>query len=61
MYWRVSTDTGEKNSPPWKLQKKVARVGFDWPDIGGVIDKLEEELEELRAILDACQPEGDDS
>jgi MazG family protein len=35
-----------------KLQKKAARVGFDWPDIGGVIDKLEEELEELRSEID---------
>jgi MazG family protein len=35
-----------------KLQKKAARVGFDWPEIGGVIDKLEEELEELRAEID---------
>ncbi|WP_150291308.1 nucleoside triphosphate pyrophosphohydrolase [Sphingobium estronivorans] len=32
-----------------KLQKRAARTGFDWPDIGGVIDKIEEELEEVRA------------
>lgn len=31
-----------------KLQAKAARVGFDWPDIGGVFDKVEEELEELK-------------
>lgn len=30
-----------------KLQKKAARVGFDWPDAGGVVDKLREEVEEL--------------
>ena len=35
-----------------KLQKKAARVGFDWPDIEGVIDKLGEELEELRTEID---------
>ena len=35
-----------------KLQKKAARVGFDWPDIGGVIDKLQEELGELRTEID---------
>jgi ATP diphosphatase len=31
-----------------KLQKRAARVGFDWPDAGGVFDKIEEELTELR-------------
>ena len=35
-----------------KLQKKAAKVGFDWPDEKGVIAKLREELEELEdAIL----------
>jgi MazG family protein len=31
-----------------KLQKKASRVGFDWPTIHGVSDKVEEELDELR-------------
>ena len=31
-----------------KLQKRAARVGFDWPDVSGVLDKLAEEVEELR-------------
>ena len=31
-----------------KLQKRASRVGFDWPSIHGVSDKVEEELEELR-------------
>lgn len=36
-----------------KLQARAARVGFDWPDASGVIDKLEEETAELRdAIAD---------
>jgi len=30
-----------------KLQKRASRVGFDWPSIHGVADKVEEELEEL--------------
>jgi ATP diphosphatase len=30
-----------------KLQKRAARVGFDWPDIGLVIDKIAEEAREL--------------
>jgi ATP diphosphatase len=30
-----------------KLQKKAAKVGFEWNDITGVLDKLKEELAEL--------------
>ncbi|MFM5923130.1 MAG: nucleoside triphosphate pyrophosphohydrolase [Novosphingobium sp.] len=30
-----------------KLQKRAARVGFDWPDVQGPADKLVEELAEL--------------
>lgn len=30
-----------------KLQKRAARHGFDWPEIGPVYDKLREELQEL--------------
>ena len=30
-----------------RMQEKAARVGFDWPDISGVLDKLHEELSEL--------------
>ncbi|TVQ83042.1 MAG: nucleoside triphosphate pyrophosphohydrolase [Micavibrio sp.] len=32
-----------------KLQKRAARVGFEWEDISGVYDKLEEEIAELRS------------
>ncbi len=32
-----------------KLQKRAARVGFDWPGLGPVLDKLHEELAELEA------------
>ena len=35
-----------------KLQKRAARVGFDWTDIRAVIAKLAEESEELVAELD---------
>jgi len=38
-----------------KIQKRAARVGFDWKSIGPVIDKIEEELGELRHELDAGQ------
>ena len=30
-----------------KLQKRAARVGFDWPDVGQVLDKITEEAREL--------------
>jgi len=36
-----------------KIQKRAARVGFDWAETGPVIDKIEEELGELRAELEA--------
>jgi MazG family protein len=38
-----------------KLQKKAAKVGFDWPDEAGVLAKLHEELQELDDAVD----EGD--
>jgi ATP diphosphatase len=34
-----------------KLTARAARVGFDWADAAGVLDKLEEEAAELRAEL----------
>ena len=39
----------------YKLQHKAAKVGFDWPDIDPVWDKLREEIEELEeATVDAA-------
>lgn len=35
-----------------KLQRRAARVGFDWPEIGPVLAKVDEELAEVRAELD---------
>ncbi|MDA0801231.1 MAG: nucleoside triphosphate pyrophosphohydrolase [Proteobacteria bacterium] len=34
-----------------KLQKRAARVGFDWPKISQVLDKMKEEAEELAVEL----------
>lgn len=36
-----------------RLSSKAARVGFDWPDREGLLAKLREETEEMRAALDA--------
>ena len=35
-----------------KLQKKAADVGFDWNDVSGALDKLEEEIKELRQAVE---------
>jgi len=35
-----------------KIQKKAARVGFDWPDLEGPIDKIKEELKEFQDELE---------
>lgn len=32
-----------------KLQSRASRVGFDWEDIGSVIEKVEEELKEYKS------------
>jgi ATP diphosphatase len=37
-----------------KLTRRAARVGFDWPDAGAVLDKLDEEVAELKAELPAA-------
>lgn len=34
-----------------KLQRRVAKVGFDWPEIESVLAKIEEELAEVRDEL----------
>lgn len=34
-----------------KLQKRAARVGFDWPDLEPVIAKIKEELAEVEEVL----------
>ncbi|MFC4811911.1 nucleoside triphosphate pyrophosphohydrolase [Paenibacillus sp. GCM10023250] len=35
----------------YQLQKKASKVGFDWDEIGPVLDKVQEELDELREAI----------
>ncbi len=42
-----------------KLQKRAARVGFDWPDAAPIIEKLHEELAEFEAELEPASPNPD--
>ena len=34
-----------------KVQKKAAKVGFDWDDVSGAMDKLSEEVDEVRSAI----------
>ncbi|HOV42963.1 MAG TPA: MazG family protein [Syntrophothermus lipocalidus] len=38
-----------------KLQSKAARVGFDWPDVEGALQKV---AEEVRELAEAKEPEN---
>lgn len=40
-----------------KVQKKAAKVGFDWPDISGAVDKLYEETSELSGAIESGSEE----
>lgn len=50
--------------PEWqravKLQKRAATVGFDWPGYAPVLDKLHEEIDEVRAEFAALGETPDD-
>jgi tetrapyrrole methylase family protein/MazG family protein len=37
-----------------KVQKKAAKVGFDWPDVAGALPKVAEEAAELTAAADSA-------
>ena len=43
-----------------KLQKRAAGVDFDWSEAAGVLDKVEEEIAELRAALAAGSRDAHD-
>jgi ATP diphosphatase len=51
-----------RGMPEWqralKLQQRAARVGFDWPSVDPVFEKLHEELDEVRAeFADGADPQ----
>jgi len=41
-----------------KLQDKAAKVGFDWPSLAPVFDKMREELSELEHVALPADPRG---
>ena len=51
--------------PEWqravKLQHKAAKVGFDWPDPSPVLEKLHEEIDEVRAEFAAVAMDPGDA
>lgn len=42
----------------YRLTQKAAGVGFDWPDVAGIVAKIKEELEEVEEVL--CQQDAAD-
>jgi len=47
---KTMTDVAESLPALWraeKIQKKARKVGFDWPEVSGAMDKLHEEIAEL--------------
>ena len=42
-----------------KLQKRAARVGFDWPHIDAVLAKMDEETAELKEAMEGPSPDAE--
>ncbi|HEX8088612.1 MAG TPA: MazG nucleotide pyrophosphohydrolase domain-containing protein, partial [Blastocatellia bacterium] len=40
----------------FQISTKVARVNFDWPDVASVLEKLDEEVEELKQAVASDTP-----
>ena len=53
--WKSILEGVRKDSSPlsraYRLTQRASRAGFDWPGIEGVLEKLDEEMEELREAL----------
>jgi MazG family protein len=41
-----------------QISSRAARVGFDWPDVEGIFDKLQEEVTELREVISSGGDDG---
>jgi tetrapyrrole methylase family protein/MazG family protein/ATP diphosphatase len=41
-----------------KLGKRAGQVGFEWPDVTGALDKIEEEVGELRSAIESGADEA---
>lgn len=39
------------------IQGRARRIGFDWPDVGGILEKLAEEMQEFATAPDAANRE----
>jgi tetrapyrrole methylase family protein/MazG family protein len=40
------------------MQDRAAGLNFDWPSVWGALEKLEEELQELREALETAESRG---
>jgi tetrapyrrole methylase family protein/MazG family protein len=53
--WRSILEGAPKDSPSlsraYQLTRRASRAGFDWPNIEGVLNKLDEEMREFREAL----------
>lgn len=58
----MTQDAKEENAMPnrndvldeaWRVQEEASALGFDWPDVCGVLAKVREETDEIQAALDA--------
>ncbi len=41
-----------------KLQKRAARIGFDWANVAGVWEKIHEEIDEIKVSIEENNPES---
>jgi tetrapyrrole methylase family protein / MazG family protein len=62
---RTSVFDGVATSQPslsyaYHVQRKAAKVGFDWPDVDGAFPKIAEEVEELKEALNEALNGADD-